>query len=536
MKLYGTLKPKRAYQPGGVSRGQSGFGMATTANIFADWNCTHVTNDALLASQLLPMRNRARQLARDEDYFKAFLRACRNNIIGPNGVSLQMDIQNPPKPEKTEDGSIEWVENPDELANEAVEAAYKEFSKPQTMNATGQMIPAFTTSGKFGRTQFGHLGVTTAARDGEFFYRVIRDFANPWGLSIQPINPDYIDELKNETRADGVEIRMGIQKNKWGQTTHYWLRTWNPGDTYWTGKGAHGGYKSEPVPASEIRHFYAPDDFDLSRGYPWIHAGATRLKMLAGYEEAALEAARAAACKHEVWERPMDSNGEFKGDATDENGNIVEDVEPGQREIAPLGWKLNAIDPRYPHSEHGGFINTTIGGVCAGLGASRLTITGDLSQANYSSMRAGLLPERDEWMVLQGLWITQVEIPIFFEWLTMALLKGAITTVTGKKLPAERFEKFAKPVFQGRRWPWVDPVKDQDANAIALEQRITTRSAIVSQSGGDLREIARTISRERKMYANQGITLPEDAAAASMEAKAEPEPEDEEESVETEKE
>src|SRR3990167_8730168 len=287
-----------------------------------------------------------------------------------------------------------------------------------------------------------------------------------------------------------------------------------PGDTYWPTRGS---FRSGPVSATDIRHFYIPDDFDLSRGYPWIHSGAQRLKMLAGYEEAALEAARGAACKHEYLEQILDPNAptpEYSGDATDADGNILSDIEPGTRELLPRGVKVTAIDPAYPHSEHSNFITSVLGGFCAGRGVSRLTLTGDLTQANYSSMRAGLLPERDLWPVLQSCWIQDVESDIFLEALRMSLLKGAVKLANGSALPAARFEKLARPNFMGRRWPWVDPAKDQDANATALAQRITSRFEVIGAQGGDVDDTFRNIARVQKLAKKHGITLPEDGDSA----------------------
>lgn len=506
----------------GPRAAQSGFSMAITDRLTSDWTATNITNDSILASQLVTIRNRSREFARNNSYVRALLNAGRNNVIGPNGINLQMEIINGIKPQAGEDGTIEWLPEPDDLANDSVEAAWDRFSKPWEMNNRGEQVPHFTTSGKFGRVQFGHLGITTAIRDGEFFYRLVRGYANPFKFSVQPINPDYIDELKNEVLPGGGDIRMGIQRDAFGVITHYWMRTWNPGDLYWRGNGAQGGYTSQPVPASEIRHFYIPDDFDATRGVPWVNAGGRALQMLAGYNEAAAVAARAAACKHEWWERPVDANGEFKGDSMDAGGNPIEDVEPMMREIGPIGWKLNAIDPRYPHAEHSNFVSSVLREFCAGVNCAALTITGDLTQANYSSMRAGLLPEREMWTVIQALWIQQVEMPIFLEWLRMSLLSSAIRLPTGAALPAQRFDKFAKPAFLGRRWPWVDPVKDQAANEITLKQRTGSRIEVIGQQGGDVESTFRNIARVKKLAKKHGITLPEDVEMAAQMVAAQP--------------
>lgn len=489
--FYGALPAKFPRSTSAPRASGTGFGMASGSRLFTDWPSVTITTDSILRSELVKMRNRSRQLARDEDYMRAFLISCRNNIIGPNGASLTMDVRDPSG-------------ESDDLANDAIEAGWDEFSKAWGFDSSGKYVPHFCTNASMGRVEFSHLGITTAARDGEFYYRLVRGFDNPWAFSVQPIAPDYIDEEKNEALPNGSRIVMGVQKNSWGQVTHYWLRAWNPGDVYQTG----GQRNSTQVPASEIRRFMVPDDFELSRGYPWIHAGATRLKMLGGYEEAALEAARSAACKHEYFTQTPDANGDYQGDAQDADGNFLSDVEPGQKEILPVGMNVQSIDPAYPHTDHRPFINATLMGVAAGLGLSYSALTGDLTQANYSSLRAGLLPERDMWRLMQSLWICQVEMPIFLEWLRMSLLSRAIKLPNGAALPIAKFDKFAKPVFQGRRWAWVDPQKDQNANAIALDQMLTTRAAVATEQGSDFEEILRGRAREKKLFEKYDLKEP----------------------------
>lgn len=543
MKLFGTLAPPPRRRDRSEARGSNwpsdipggGFGMAETNRLFADWNGLTTSLDAQLVNSLVTMRQRSRHFAINEDYARAYLIAARNNIIGPAGVNFQADAMNPARP-LTVDGTTEWEEQPDTQANDAIEAAYREFSKATYTDAQGRVRPAFCGNGRVGRTGFAHLGITTAERDGEFLFRHLRGAKNPWGYAVEPINADYLDETKNRNLEDGGSIRLGVQRDAMGEVTHYWLRKSIAGDNYWPGRS--DPFASEPVPASDITHFFYPEDFEQSRGIPAIHAGAQRLKMLAGYEEAALEASRAAACKHEYFKRINDPNAptpEYQPDAYGTDGIPLSDVEPGTREELPPGFDVVSIDPMFPHTEHGGFMHTTLGGVASGLGISHMTLTGNLNNANYSSMRAGLLPERDQWMCKQDHWIGCVELIIFLNWLRMALLKGAITLPNGAALPAARWQKFARCRFQGRRWPWVDPLKDQEANALALKQRTTTRTAIVAQGGGDRDEVWRQLQREKADAARRGLTLPEDVEAAAemagakaaLQAKKKPEGEEE---------
>lgn len=54
----------------------------------------------ILASQLVTMRNRSRDFARNNSYVRALLNAARNNVIGSNGINLQMESINGIKPPK----------------------------------------------------------------------------------------------------------------------------------------------------------------------------------------------------------------------------------------------------------------------------------------------------------------------------------------------------------------------------------------------------------------------------------------------------
>ena len=495
-------------------RGQSGYAAASTSRLFGDWTTGTVTEDSLLRSQLIRMRNRSRDLARNEDYMRALLHAAKSNLIGPTGIALNMDIRDP------------FTDETDDAANDAIEAAWDQFSAPEN----------FTTARRWARVQFEHNAIHHLVRDGEFLFRVHRGWGNPFRFAVQPIAADYLDEEKNDVLTNGTVIRMGVERTATGEHVGYWIRTYNPGDTYWAGKRSTSERFSavHPEPATgqmagDIKHVYLENDFDVSRGLPWIHAGATRLKMLSGYEEAALEASRAAACKHEYFMQKPDSNGDYKGDAVDAEGNYLSDMEPGTKEVLPVGMEPYVVDPKYPHNEHKGFITATLGGVAAGLGLSAMTLTGDLSQANYSSMRAGLLPERDLWRLLQGWFILNVELPIFRDWLEFALLAGAIRLPNGTALPAGKFEKFNRPIFAGRRWGWVDPEKDQRANVLSLENKLISRTQIVSEQGNDLEDTWRTLQREEKMAVKYGIELeaPEPAAPpASPQPAEDPEEDD----------
>jgi ATP-dependent protease ClpP protease subunit len=99
-------------------------------------------------------------------------------------------------------------------------------------------------------------------------------------------------------------------------------------------------------------------------------------------------------------------------------------------------------------------------------------VTGDVRQANYSSLRAELVEFRRRVQQLQhGVIAHQLCRPVWARWLETAGLAGKLD------LPdpaAARVVQWIPP-----RWDWVDPLKDIQAQVLAMEAGITSRRKVV---------------------------------------------------------
>jgi capsid protein len=126
--------------------------------------------------------------------------------------------------------------------------------------------------------------------------------------------------------------------------------------------------------------------------------------MLAFYEEAEVTAAR--------WVRRSSASGSRAPTRTCPTTRRRRplDAPPGSLVEAPLGYEFETFDPQHPNAVFKDFVNALLRGIARGLGVSYLTLTGDVSAANYSSMKAGLLPERDIWRALHG-WLRAERAP-----------------------------------------------------------------------------------------------------------------------------
>ena len=132
-------------------------------------------------------------------------------------------------------------------------------------------------------------------------------------------------------------------------------------------------------------------------------------------------------------------------------------------------------------------------------------LANDLENVNYSSIRTGVLDERDAWRELQNWMIKHFLEPVFEKWLEMALLTQALP------LPFSKFDKFNASTWQTRGWAWVDPKKDMESNILANKQGIKTQAEIVSEQGKDLEDVYSQLAKEKELREFYGITTLNDA-------------------------
>jgi len=501
------------YVPVGLAQksARRAYAAARLTNLTSDWITSPVTADADLRAGMVQVRVRARDLAQNNDYAKAYLRALKKNVVGADGFTLQVkavDYVADPKTGKSKPKA-------DDLANAILEQAFADWSRAGICEM----------SGRFSFRKVQELSIETAGRDGEVFLRIIRGQAarNKYGFALQLIEPDYVDETHNVTLSNGNVIRLGVEIDLWRRPVAYWIRKFTPGmDIYGAPLAA---TERERVPATDMVHFFDPERADQTRGASWLVQSMIRMRHLGGYEEAAVVNARAGASKMGFY-KPGIAGEEYTGDAKDAQQNPVTSVEPGINEVLPPGWEFIPYEPKYPDQQYDGFVRATLRGMSAGLGVAFSSLSNDLSDVNFSSIRAGLIEERETWKSLQKLFVEAVNDRVFSEWLLMALTTGTVN------LPLSRYEKFNVPKWTGRRWAWVDPLKDVEANRAAVAAGFKSPTQVINEMGGDREDVYQEIAQDKEYAASLGLSFDysaggkanaqgnteEDGAAAGTEA------------------
>jgi capsid protein len=152
------------------------------------------------------------------------------------------------------------------------------------------------------------------------FLKIVKGNYLRYGIGLQLIEPDLVDEEKNELAANGNQVRMGVElDSKTKRPIAYYVLNYHKGDYDYMTPAAERKYTR--VSADEMMHIYRPERADQTRGVPWSVAAIASLKMLHGYREAELVAARTGAAKMGFFTSPAGDG--FTADGFDDEQNTV---------------------------------------------------------------------------------------------------------------------------------------------------------------------------------------------------------------------
>jgi lambda family phage portal protein len=453
---------KRSYAAGAINR------------LTNDWTTTVTSADVEARNDVGKVRSRARDGERNDSYSRNYYRLLKNNVLGWQGIKFQEML-------KDVAGDL------DSSANEEVEQAWNRWGKKS--NCTIQK--------NLSSRRVCLLALISAARDGGAMFRFIPGANNEFGFALQMIEVDHLDYQFNVPDYLGNEIRMGVELSPNKEPVAYWLWTRHPGDY-----NAAAAFKRIRVPAEEIIHLYWPGRMHETIGMPWASASMFPLNMLSGYQEAEVTAARVAACKGGYIEKKTPD--EFTGDEYDERGNKVEEMEPGVVKELDPGETFKEHNPTHPNTAYGLFTKTVLRSIAAGMGVSYEALAKDLENVNYSSIRAGVLDDREEYKSIQEWFIEDFCEQVFEKWVPFAILSGQI------KQSIRRAEDIIEAAtWLGRRWSWVDPLKDINATVVAIENRLESRTGAVADQGGNFEELLDEIEEEERLAEEKGVSLPQ---------------------------
>lgn len=419
----------RAYDAASKGRGTDG------------WRATGSSADAEIGAAGAILRNRMRDLTRNNPMAAQAVQVLVNNIVGP-GIRPRANTG-------------------DEDLNRKVDKLWDAWS---------------ARCDAHGHTDFHGLtalAVREMVEGGDLFaverpQRRTRPGDVP--LKIELREADHLDGSKFDSRPDGMRISQGIEYDSNGRRAGYWMFPDHPGDNspIFTRR-----LESVRIPADRVAHLFERQRVQ-SRGAPWGVPAMRAIRDVDDWQHAELTRKKTEACLVGVIFGDEDMDSGVTASMVDADGNAVEEWSPGLVAYARGGKDVKFNQP------------ASVGGVyewhrvqlhiiAAGFRVPYALMTGDLSQANFASSRVGLNEFRR--MIDQLQWQTVIPMfcqPIWDWFIQMAQTNGDLPE--GQPIKAE----WAPPRFES-----VNPLQDAQADLLETRAGFATPQQQIAKRGYD---------------------------------------------------
>jgi lambda family phage portal protein len=338
-------------------------------------------------------------------------------------------------------------------------------------------------------------------------------FAVP--LQLQLLESDLCPYEWNMQAPNGNWIMNGIELDAIGRRVAYWFYPTHPGDM-----------PIEPVaslqpiriPASEVLHIFKCTRPGQMRGVPLITPSLIRLFFLDQYDDAELERKRIAAmfagfvtsaAPEDVI--PIDGPDLTSG----QDGISLSGLEPGTLQTLLPGEDIKFSEPADVGGTYEAFQYRQQLAVFSALGIPYSLCSSDLRRANYSSLRGSIVEYRRKLEQFQhNVFVFQMCRPIYRRWLDTAVLAQALAIDAGDYLANQTAYQEAKWIPQ--RNDWVDPLKDRQAEKLAVDAGFKSRSDVIEAEGADPEETDARIAADKERADDLDLEFPVVFAAATQ--------------------
>lgn len=345
------------------------------------------------------------------------------------------------------------------------------------------------------------LAVRAMVEGGEalvWMRRVPRSAENPVGLRLQVLEGDRLDWSYSTPLVDGGAITQGVETDAAGRPVAYHLV---PHLDDWPGLRRITVDRVR-VPASDMIHLYRRRRPGQMRDVSWLAPILWTLRDLAEYDQALLRKAYVEACLALVVTGGDDEEtvtGATQADGlTDARGQLVEAIEPQQILYGRGERQIETISPTGGGS-HAGFAARSLEAAAVGTGLTYDQVSGDLTRANYSSLRAGKIEfrrllEQAQYTLLIPLLIGRVARRFHAQ--------GIQAGLWGEAMPAVVHTPPAPEM--------VDPLKDTLALIRQVRAGFVPQQEAVAQFGYDFAQVMRQIAEANAAADDAGVILDTD--------------------------
>lgn len=418
------------------------------------------------------LRDRARDIARNNPYGRKARRIFADNFVGT--------------------GIIPQARTGSERLNKQIMAAWE------------QWLSHCDAEGNYDFYGLQALIVRSLFESGECFVRYRDRFAGndlAVPMQLQVLEADFLDTTKSNEISGGGYISQGIEFDALGRRVAYWMWPQHPGEN----QLFLPRLQSVRIPADQILHIYEKDRPGQIRGVSSYASVLLRMRDLDDYDDAELWRKKIESCFAAFVVQNSGSEGPTLGSIASTplaggqgDPKRVESFRPGMIEYLKPGEDVRFGAPT-SDANYAAYMRAQLHAVAAGLGITYEQLTGDLSQVNYSSLRAGLLEFRRMIETLRWqVFIPMFCMPVWKRFIDRAYIAGLISKADyGVSWTAPKFEM-------------IDPLKDAQADTLMMRNGTLTLREAIANRGFDPDQQIDEIAKTNQQLDGHGIILDSD--------------------------
>lgn len=343
--------------------------------------------------------------------------------------------------------------------------------------------------------------------DGEVFIRIRR--RRPSAELNIPVQFQLIESVfcpieLNRVLLNGSFIRSGIEFNKFGKRTAYWMYTEHPHD--WNNKAP----QIIRVPANQIIHHYIPLRPGAIRAAPEFSQSIPKAHLYDKYTSAELTRKETRAHFTGVIHRTEYDDNDYKydpisGQLIDEDEGEVGmiDLEPGTFPSLLPGEGVELFDSDKGSEGYLDFQYDQKAGIAAGMGGIPVEIlSGDYSRINDRIARIILNQYHRGMEQIQNLYTIQQVCRAMYETIVMTSVQHQLVDTVDF---ASNIRDYIRAEHRIPSWAYVHPLQDVQAHIHAMNAKLDSRQNIVSKRSRNVNIVDLEIQEDNLREISLGI-------------------------------
>ncbi len=468
--IVGFISPERGYKRElfrQAYEAERNYDAGNENRLNAGWRVTNESAEQTDRGSRDVIRARTRDLERNSDLMNSVIGAYGRNVVG-GAFTLQAKTN-------------------DEALNTTIEELWRKWCKKRNCDVTGQQS----------LNQILRMAVRRKKIDGAILIKKCYTSEGFIPFQLQCLEVDELDISQTMPKKKGNKVIGGIELNKYNRPEGYWIKQYSL-----------DGFSIQLpvyVEAKDIIFYWQKTRPSQVREISDMTPTATRIRDTNEFMTAVSVKERIAACLSVFIKKITPKSGTVgrgTGTTTQKHRYDGKTLTPGMIKELNAGDEVQVVNPSGQATDATAYTKLQQRMIGAGQGISYEAMSRDMSEANYSSARQGLIEDDLTYDGEKEL-LQEMMDEIYETFIISIVLAGKVAI---KDFWEKKDNYLAHDWIQAPK-KWIDPIKESNANKIALQTGQKTFQQIAAENGRDWKDQIDDMYRTLEYGREKGIEL-----------------------------